>query len=133
MIAWQKADQLASAVYRATKELPSRHDWLKNQILRCAVSVPANLAEGHGRGTRAELLHFIDIARGSLSELEYFIHFVASEGILPVGQVEVLEAKRVETGKVLFGLWRALKAVHKDEWDHTGNKIQEERGIYVAI
>ena len=104
-----------------------------DQILRCAVSVPANIAEGHGRGSRAELLRFLDIARGSLSELEYFLHFLRDEALLPAETITSLDSSRIETGKVVFGLWRSLKALDKEAWDHSGNKIHEESEHYVAL
>jgi four helix bundle protein len=94
--------------------------WLRYQILRCAVSVPANIAEGHGRGSKAELLRFIDITRGSLSELEYYLHFLMREELRAPGKLLALDAKRIETGKVLFGLWRSLKGMPSSKWDHTG-------------
>jgi four helix bundle protein len=128
-VAWQKADELTSAVYRASAQLPPSAGWLKDQVLRCALSVPANIAEGHGRGSRLELLRFLDIARGSLSELEYFLHFLRKEELLPVSLVEELEEKRVGTARVLFGLWRSLKAMNPAEWDHTG-RIGEESETY---
>jgi four helix bundle protein len=77
----------------------------------------------------AELLRFIDIARGSLSELEYYIHFMESEGLLRPEVLLPLDAKRVETGRLLFGLWRSLKASGKNEWDHTG-RVGEEAALY---
>jgi four helix bundle protein len=129
LVAWQKADELTSAVYRASTQLPPSAGWLKDQILRCALSVPSNIAEGHGRGSRLELLRFLDIARGSLSELEYLLHFLRKEALLPVPLVGELEKKRIETGRVVFGLWRSLKAMRAAEWDHTG-KIGEENEIY---
>jgi four helix bundle protein len=129
LVAWQKADELTSAVYRASVQLPPSTGWLKDQVLRCALSVPANIAEGHGRGSRLELLRFLDIARGSLSELEYFLHFLRKEDLLPVSLVEELEKKRVDTARVLFGLWRSLKAMKPAEWDHTG-RIGEEFETY---
>jgi four helix bundle protein len=132
LVAWQKADRLASLAYRACKKLPARHDFLFSQVVRCAISVPANLAEGHGRGTKAELLRFIDIARGSLAELEYYVHFLKSEGILPEAEVTALDASQKETSRVLFGLWRSLKAVDKKDWDHSG-RIAEESVVYGAI
>jgi hypothetical protein len=51
------------------------------------------------------------------------------EDILPVSLVDELEKKRVETARVLFGLWRSLKAMKPAEWDHTG-RISEENDIY---
>lgn len=132
LIAWQKADSLASLVYRACKQLSPQHQWLISQVMRCAISVPANIAEGHGRGSKAELLRFIDIARGSLSELEYYLHFLKNEGLLPSELLDALEARRVEAGKVLFGLWRSLKSMQKESWDHTGTRIREEGLMYGA-
>ncbi len=129
LIAWQKAHELASAVYRLCDHLPPRAAWLRDQILRCAISVPANIAEGHGRGTKAELLRFIDIARGSLSELEYYLYFLAQQGLLTEEDVQALEAKRSEAARVLFGLWRSLKSLNKNDWDHTG-RVREEGPIY---
>jgi four helix bundle protein len=129
LVAWQRADELTSAVYRASAQLPPSTGWLKDQLLRCALSVPANIAEGHGRGSRLELLRFLDIARGSLSELEYFLHFLRKEDLLPVSLIEELEKRRVDTARVLFGLWRSLKAIKPAEWDHTG-RISEEYETY---
>ena len=94
--------------------------------------MPANIAEGHGRGSLGELTRFIDIARGSLSELEYYLHFMAKESLLSPDIISALDANRAETGRVLYGLWRSLKATRKDDWDHTGNKTREEPGIYIT-
>jgi four helix bundle protein len=132
LIAWQKAHELTSAVFRATQELPAEASWLTNQILRCCISVPANIAEGHGRGTRAELLRFLDIARGSLSELEYYLHFLDTEGLLAKDRLLDLQNKREETARILFGLWRSLKSMSQTEWDHSG-RVREEAGIYRVI
>jgi len=94
--------------------------------------VPANIAEGHGRGSKAELLRFIDIARSSLSELEYYLHFLRNEDLLSTERLLALDARRVETGKVLFGLWRSLKGMQASTWDHTGDRLREEAAIYVT-
>jgi four helix bundle protein len=132
LVAWQKADGLASAVYRSVRRLGADHRWLVDQTLRCAVSVPANIAEGHGRGSRAELLRFLDIARGSLSELEYYLHFMESESILDKVDLTALDAARKEAARVIYGLWRSLKAMEKSDWDHSGRTIREESETYIA-
>jgi four helix bundle protein len=126
LIAWQKADRLASLAYRACKDLPKGHEWLMSQILRCAVSVPANIAEGHGRGTKPQFLNFIDIARGSLSEF----HFLRTEELLSEEKLTALDASRMETGRVIYGLWHSLKSLPQSEWDHSGKQISEESGVY---
>jgi four helix bundle protein len=132
LVAWQKADRMASLVYRACEKLPRRDDWLRSQVVRCAISVPANIAEGHARGTKAEFLRFIDIARGSLAELEYYVHFLKSHQLIADAELTAIDASQTETSRVLFGLWRSLKQVAKQDWDHTG-RIAEESAVYAAV
>jgi four helix bundle protein len=68
---WVKSMDLAVAVYDAVKQMPKQEEYrLTSQMIRAAVSVPANIAEGHTRATRKEYAHFISIARGSAAELE---------------------------------------------------------------
>ncbi len=68
---WQRGMDLASAVYAATGGFPREEVYgLTSQIRRASVSVPSNIAEGHGRGTRGEYRHFLMIARGSNQELQ---------------------------------------------------------------
>jgi four helix bundle protein len=132
LVAWQKADRMASLAYRACKKLPAHHEWLFSQVVRCAISVPANIAEGHARGTKAEFLRFIDIARGSLAELEYYIHFLKNEELLTDTELTALDASQNETSRVLFGLWRSLKGIQNSDWDHTG-RIAEESAVYPSV
>jgi len=105
--AWQKADDLAVDVYETTKSFP-RHQLysLTNQMQKAAVSVPANIAEGSGRRTSRDYLRFLYIAKGSLTELEYYIHLARRLGYLTLEDYQRLEALQDETAKVLFGFIR---------------------------
>ncbi|PYU96935.1 MAG: four helix bundle protein [Acidobacteria bacterium] len=68
---WQKSKNFAVTVYRATEAFPRAELFgLSAQIRRAATSVPANIAEGWGRGSTREYIQFLLIARGSLMELE---------------------------------------------------------------
>lgn len=68
---WQKAMQLAKEIHTATSTFPKLELYgLASQMRRCAVSIPSNIAEGYGRGTNRELLHFLYISLGSSNELE---------------------------------------------------------------
>jgi four helix bundle protein len=68
---WQKAKNLAKDIYKITNELPSmEHYGLTSQIERAAISIPANIAEGSGRGSNMEFSRFRDRVIGSLFELE---------------------------------------------------------------
>ena len=105
--AWQKADDLAVDVYETTKSFP-RHQLysLTNQMQRAAVSVAANIAEGSGRRTLADYLRFLYIAKGSLCELEYYIHLAKRLGYLTEQDYQRLDALQDETARVLTGFIR---------------------------
>ena len=69
---WNKAHRLVISIYQATQRFPSEERFgLTVQLRRAAVSVPSNIAEGCGRSGERELARFLDIAAGSLSEVEY--------------------------------------------------------------
>ena len=71
LIAWRKAMDLVTDVYRATKGFPRDELYgLTNQLRRAAVSVPSNIAEGQARFFKKEFHHFLSHARGSLVEIE---------------------------------------------------------------
>ena len=68
---WQGAITLAETVYRVTDGFPSSEQFgLTSQLRRAAVSVPSNIAEGWGRGSRADYTRFLRVARGSLYEVK---------------------------------------------------------------
>ena len=71
---WQKAMELAEAVYRLAAVFPKTETFrLGSQLTRAAVSVPANIAEGNARGTKRDYANFLSIAKGSLMETETFL------------------------------------------------------------
>ncbi|TMC00421.1 MAG: four helix bundle protein [Chloroflexi bacterium] len=91
--AFQKADDLASEVHGLFRQLPSRDNWFRSQILRAGLSVPTNIAEGCGPGTAADRVRFFEIAARSLNEVEYLLHFAARNDILPHADIESVRAK----------------------------------------
>jgi four helix bundle protein len=71
---WREAHQLTLEIYKITKEFPKEEVYgLISQLRRAAISIPSNIAEGMGRNSTKELLNFIYNARGSLSELIYYL------------------------------------------------------------
>jgi four helix bundle protein len=130
--AWERADELASLVFRSVRKFSVQDRWLASQLGRAAISVPANIAEGYGRGALGDYLRFLDIARGSLAEVEYYIHFVDKERLLSVEEVKALTDLRAETGRLLHGLWQSLKNKAPGSWDHTGAMVRELREEYVT-
>lgn len=81
LVAWQRAMELVTEVYRVTGTFPKHELYgLVSQLRRAAVSVPSNLAEGYGRNSRNEFHHFIGQARGSLAEVETQIEIARNLG-----------------------------------------------------
>ena len=107
---WQKAMELAVAVYQLTEPFPAHEQYgLRAQIHRAAVSVPSNVAEGHGRSITREYLHHLAIAHGSLMELETQVELAMRLGFAKrvVGEAVLKDA--AECGRMLHGLIRRLK------------------------
>jgi len=108
---WQKALDLTAEVYRLTRCFPDEERFgLTAQIRRAAVSIPANIAEGWGRGTTKEYIQFLLIARGSLMELETHAIIARRLGYLSEAQVVGLQASVNEVGRMLNGLIQSLRS-----------------------
>jgi four helix bundle protein len=68
---WKVSMELARDVYKLARLMPKQEEYrLTGQMLHAAVSIAANIAEGHARATRKDYAHFVSIARGSAAELE---------------------------------------------------------------
>ncbi|MFN3652790.1 MAG: four helix bundle protein [Armatimonadota bacterium] len=108
---WQKGMDLAVASYQLTRNFPREEQFsLTSQIRRAAASIPANIAEGYGRGHRPEYTQFLHIAQGSLKELETLL--------LLSGRVEVSSKDHLtpalelcdEVGRMLRTMIRGLNS-----------------------
>jgi four helix bundle protein len=108
--AWKLADDLTVAVYEKTKGFPKDELYgLTSQVRRAAFSVPANIAEGSSRESKRDYLHFLYIARGSLSEAQYFVHLARRLGYLSPNDADALAAQTSATFACLHGLIRAVE------------------------
>ena len=111
LVAWQKAMDFVVAIYRATDRLPVDERYgLTSQIHRAVVSIPSNMAEGHGRTSTSEFLHFLSIARGSLCELETQILSAERLSYLSGDVRDDLLRQADEVGRLLRGLTRSLSS-----------------------
>lgn len=109
LVVWQKSIALACKVYAGTRLLPRDERFsLISQLRRAAVSIPSNIAEGSARRSRAEFIHYLHIARGSLAELETQ-YLIASRLTLLKDTAATLE-EIAEVGRLLNGLIRSLAA-----------------------
>ena len=104
---WQKSHAIVKEVYRITRTFPDDERFgLVSQLRRSAASVPANIAEGCGRGSERELSRFLTIAAGSASETEYHI-FLAFDLNL------INENKYLELDQEINGIKRMLNGFIK--------------------
>jgi four helix bundle protein len=115
LVVWQKSRSLASAAYRLCMT-PSfeRYRGLSDQIMRSAVSIPSNIAEGDERGTNKDALRFLQIARGSLAELETQLSIAEDLGIIPQPAVVQIAAQLDEVARLLGGTIKMRKAREED-------------------
>jgi four helix bundle protein len=109
LIAWQKAMDVVVDIYRSSDLFPKSECFgLTQQMRRAAVSIPSNIAEGQGRSTTKDYIHFLHIARGSIQELETQIYLATRLTFMTQeGQNELL-AKTNEVSRLISGLIRSL-------------------------
>jgi four helix bundle protein len=108
---WQKAHALTVRTYAESANLSHpKNFYLRDQLVRAAISIPANLAEGCGRTGDRELRRFVRIALGSASELEYHLLLARDLGVLPELTYEQLTDSTVEIKRMLTGLSASLGA-----------------------
>jgi four helix bundle protein len=116
LLVWQKAMRLAAEAYRLGRLLPKAEEYrLTSQLLRAAASVPANIAEGHARGTRKDYAHFVSIARGSLAETETILFLLVEVELLAEERVQAALELSSEIGRMLNGLLARLRDTTKPQ------------------
>lgn len=107
---WQKAHQLTLLIYQISGTFPKDEQYgLMGQIRRAAISIPANIAEGCGRNSDAELAHFFQTAMGSASEVEYYFILTRDLGFISPPQYEQLNRDLVEVKRMLNAFIQKLR------------------------
>ena len=107
LIAWQKAMQLTKKVYFLIKAFPDSERYgLISQIQRAVVSIPSNIAEGAGRPTQKELVHFLSFSLGSAYELETELLLAGELGYIDAEQSEQINAEVIEVQKLVYSLMK---------------------------
>jgi four helix bundle protein len=102
--------RLARSIYVLTESFPRSEQFgLTSQMRRSAVSVPSNIAEGHGRLTDKGFLVFLAQARGSLYELQTQVELSADIGFCTTEAASGVESDCIEAAKILNGLMRSLR------------------------
>jgi len=108
LVVWQKAHQFVLGVYALTAGFPRQETYgLSLQMRRAAVSIPANIAEGFRRRSKAEKARFMNIAEGSVEECRYFLILVKDLGY---GDTERLASLLEEVSRLLNAYTAAILA-----------------------
>jgi four helix bundle protein len=110
LVVWQQAIELAVEVYAATPNWPKEELYGLTSQIRAATSVPANIAEGYGRESRASYQQFLRIAQGSLKELE--THLIVAERVEIASKASTMPLLMMNesVGKLLRLLIRKLSS-----------------------
>ena len=108
---WEKSHLLALEIYRATEKFLREELYgLTSQIRRASASIPANIAEGCGKDGDADFGRFLQIARGSASELEYHLLLAKDLGFLKQNDYDQLHKEANEVKQMLTNFIKKLKA-----------------------
>ena len=110
LLVWQQSMTLAREIYLAAADFPQREMYgLTSQLCRAAVSIPSNIAEGHGRLSDKSFAVFLGQARGSLFELETQLELAASLGYLKEERIQPLLIQCEQLTRMLNALLKALR------------------------
>jgi four helix bundle protein len=107
---WKRSIQMTVSIYRLTQGFPKEEIYgLTSQMRRAAVSVPSNIAEGHGRLNKGEYRQFLGIARGSNFELQTQLEIARALGKGDSKLLDETEGLSHEVGKMIFGILERIK------------------------
>lgn len=109
LVVWQKSMQLVTQIYLITKHLPKEEVYgLVSQIRRCCISIPSNIAEGYGRNSKNDYIRFLQIASGSLYELQTQLEICLNLNYLSKKSFEEIFEQSREIERMLSSLIRKL-------------------------
>jgi len=111
MTVWQKAMELSVEIYRITANFPKNEQFcLVNQIRRAVVSIVSNIAEGQGRMSSRDYLHFLSVARGSKAEVDTQLLLAQRLGYVTEEDTQKAFQLLDDTGRLLNGTIRSIRA-----------------------
>ena len=113
---WKESIKLTKQVYKITDSFPKKEQYgIISQMTRAAVSVPSNIAEGAGRTSRKEYIRFLDIASGSLAELD--TQLIVSQELKYISQDDLMSIEKdiEKVSKMLHGLMKYLRSLEKEK------------------
>ncbi|HSL45376.1 MAG TPA: four helix bundle protein [Anaerolineales bacterium] len=126
LVFYQKAGEVVKGINDLIKTWPKtmQAQEISRQVLRSAMSIGANIAEGHGRHEGSEYIHYLIIAQGSANETDHWLHTVIDLGLSPKTNIESLLRKNNEVRRMLVSSINTLKS------KRAGYKTREEDSSY---
>jgi four helix bundle protein len=107
---WQKSMILVEDVYRLTSSFPTTERFgITSQMRRAAISIPSNIAEGYGRGTRGEYLNQLSVANGSVCELETLLYLAERLSYAQFKALETMRQNLIYVQRMIIALRVALQ------------------------
>ncbi|OEK07984.1 four helix bundle protein [Flavivirga aquatica] len=114
---WKHSRELVKLVYTLTRSFPREELYsLTNQLRRCVISVPSNIAEGVGRQSNKETIHFLYIAKGSLQEVETQLYLSFDLDYIVEEELKNILVKVISNKKLLNGFINYYKKL-RDEYE----------------
>lgn len=109
LVVWQECHKLVIEIYNLMKRFPKDETFgLCSQIKRAAVSIPANIVEGHSKSSNKDFVRFLYISRGSLEELKYLLYLSKDLGFINLQDYKSLEEKLARIGYLLNNFMKSL-------------------------
>ena len=107
---WKASHGIVKLLYSFSEVFPKSEEYrITSQLLRAVVSIPTNIAEGSGRFTKKDYIHFLIIARGSIEEVKYLLFLCADLGYIMPDQYNKAENDMNSVGRMLNGLINSLR------------------------
>ena len=109
LVVWQRSIELSLSIYRLSATFPAEERYgLTSQLRRAGVSIPSNIAEGYGRGTRKDYKQFLSIARGSTLEVQTQLIIAGELGYCDLDALAQVQSLSEEVSKMLYSLIQKL-------------------------
>lgn len=126
LIFYQRAREVVNGINALIKTWPKtmQAQEISRQVLRSAMSVGANIAEGHGRHEGSEYIHYLIIAQGSANETDHWLHTILDIGLSPKEKIEELVNRNNEVRRML------TSSIHTLRSKHAGRQIRDDAHPY---
>ena len=116
LVVWKKAHDVVLIIYKLLEKFPKEEKYrIIDQLVRAVVSIPTNISEGFGRYTNKDYVHFLIIARGSVSEVKYLVLLSKDLRYISITEYNELKKELDDIGKMINGLINSLRNKQSNE------------------